>query len=195
MKSSIILGLALFVSLSAYADPFAVTGKEGVFVPFSNKLRGIFNDVMPFVEVEGSYTFLPNWEIWGGVGYISGKGGSLQCGQSTTIEVIPFTLGIKRFFPFTDRLDGFVGLGGLWSLYKNRDYSQSVHQHFSANTFGGVVTLGVQYHVSNKIFVRLFGEYMYQQFRFSKVYPEHFTYRHNVDMSGTKIGCGVTYSF
>lgn len=186
--------LAVF-STSGFAEPYTLEGKAGVFIPSSNKMRKIFGSTLPFIELEGSYQLSSDWKVWAGVGYIFEKGKSIGCGSSTKIQVIPFTLGIKRFFPLTPQIDGFLGLGGLWTLYRNHDYSQSVHNHISANEFGAIVTGGFQYDLNDRFVVSFFGEYMYQRFSFNRVYSEHFTYRHDVDMSGTKIGFGLIYNF
>lgn len=174
---------------------YTLEGRSGAFFPSSNKMRKIFEVAMPFVELEGSYQFYSGWDAWAGVGYIFAKGESIGCGNTTTIDVIPFTLGIKRFFSLTRRTEGFLGLGGLWSLYRNHDHSSSVHQHISANAFGGIVTAGVNYHVMSGLSLSFFGEYMYQHFHFGRKYPQHFTYRHDVNMSGTKVGLGIIYDF
>ena len=176
-------------------EPFALEGKEGVFIPSSKKMRNIFQIALPLIEIEGSYEFSSAWDIWAGIGYIFAKGEPISWSATTTMNIIPFTLGIKHFFLLASRTDAFLGFGGLWSLYKNRDCSPSVHQHISTNAFGAVVTVGLQHCLSESLSMNFFGEYMYQHFNFSRVYREHFTYRHDVDMSGTKIGLGLAYSF
>ena len=158
-------------------------------------MRKIFNVAMPFVELDGSYRFASAWDTWAGVGYIFAKGEALGSGNTTTIDVIPFTLGIRRFFSLSSRVDGFLGVGSLWSLYMNHDHSSSVHQHISTNAFGAIATGGFQFRLNHRLFLSFFSEYMYQRFNFRKVYREHFTYRHDVDMSGTTIGLGIIYSF
>lgn len=195
MRFSICLVLLCGISASVSAEAFTVEGRGGAFFPTAHKMRKIFHVAMPFVELEGSYQFLPAWDAWGGIGYIFAKGESTGCGNTTTIDVIPFTLGVKRFFKLTSRTDGFIGAGGVWSLYRNHDHSSSVHQHISTNAFGAIATSGIQYRLIGGLSMSFFGEYMYQRFHFSKVYSKHFTYRHDVNMSGTKIGLGIIYGF
>ena len=195
--SSCFFCAALLCSLPANgsAEPFALEGRAGAFIPSSSKIRNIFEVAMPFVELEGSYRFSSAWDTWAGVGYIFATGKSIDYRTTTTMNVIPFTLGVRHFFSLTCRVDGFLGLGGVWSLYRNHDYSPWVHQHISANAFGGIATGGFQYQWSEHFLSSFFAEYMYQRFHFNKVYPAHFTYRHDVNMSGTKIGVGIIYSF
>ncbi len=192
-----LLCVAFFYCFSAVgsAEPFALEGKEGVLIPSSKKMRNIFQVALPFVELEGSYEFSTSWNVWAGIGYIFAKGESISWSSTTTMNIIPATLGIKHFFSVGYRTEGFVGLGGLWSLYKNRDCSPSVHQHISTNAFGAIATTGVLHHLNESLSIHFFSEYMYQRFNFSKIYPKHFTYRHDVNMSGTKIGFGLAYNF
>ncbi len=183
------------IPICGCAQPWTLEGKAGAFIPTSSKMRHIFSTALPFLELEGGYQFSSNWSAWAGVGYIWGEGKSLGCDSKTTIDVVPFSLGIKWFFPLASRINGFLGVGGLWTLYRNHDYSQSVHQHISANAGGVIATSGLQYRLVGTWFLNFFAEYMYQHFAFSKVYSEHFTYRHDVNMSGTKIGLGILYNF
>lgn len=190
------IALLFGFSSAAFAEPFRLEGKTGVFIPSSSKMRKIFHVAMPFVELEGSCRLCcSDWDTWAGVGCIFGRGESIGCGNTTTIEVIPFTLGVRRYFALCPCIDGFLGFGGLWSLYRNHDHTSSVHQHISSNAFGAVAKAGFQYRMNDCLSISFFGEYMYQRFDFSRVYPEHFTYRHDVNMSGIKIGLGVIYSF
>lgn len=183
------------VSTSLGAQPWSVEGKAGAFFPTSNEISRIFNTAMPFVEVEGHYQFCTCWDAWASVGCIFSEGHALGCGDKTSIQVYPFTIGVSRIFPITCDLEGFLGIGGLWSLYHNKDHSSSVKENISGNTFGGLAKGGVRYFLQDRLAVTLFTEYLYQKFSFHKVYKDHFTYRHDVNMSGISLGLGFSYDF
>ncbi len=174
---------------------YKIEGRAGAFFPFSSRIRDIFQIALPFVELEGSYKFSSKWDIWGAIGYIFATKESLNYGTVTTINMIPFTLGVRRFFSLAYHTDAFLGFGGLWSLYRNHDNSPWVHQHISKSGFGGTATAGLLHRLSDSFLMNFFVEYMYLRFPFSKVYPKHFTYRHDVNMSGIKVGLGIAYNF
>jgi len=105
--------LFLFLLMPALlmADPWNLEGKAGVFIPQSKRVQHIFHSVMPFIELEGSYRWSPLWDTWGEVGCIFDQGHSIGCGNKTTIQVYPFSLGVRRFFPVTDYTEFFLGAG------------------------------------------------------------------------------------
>lgn len=180
------------LSLSAY--PYEAEGKVGIFIPTTKRISEIF-PAMPFLEVEGRYRFDQCWEVWSGVGWIYGVGNSQGCKNRTTVQVVPFTLGVRQYICIAPTLDAFLGLGGVWSLYSEHDHSPDLHQHISKNQFGGIIQGGLQHCFAEGIFFTCSVEYLYQKFSFHKVYEEHFTYRHDVNMSGVKVGCGIVYDF
>lgn len=180
---------------TAYAQPWAVEAKAGAFFPLSKKVMRIFDTAMPFVDIEGKYQFSDYWEIWGGAGCIFDQGNSLGCNNRTSIQIYPFTLGVKRLIVLAHNLNAFIGLGGLWSLLHNQDHSKFVEKSIRGNTFGGLARLGVQYQLRERVAFSLFTEYLYQKFYFHKVYKKHVTARNDVDLSGFKLGLGVVYDF
>ena len=182
------------LSTMAYANPWKMEGKVGAFFPESKRVREIFH-TMPFVEVEGSYRFSYSWDTWGGVGCIFKSGESLGCGNNTNIQVIPFTLGIRKFISVRKNLEFFIGAGGLWSIYHNKDQSDYLHQNISGHCFGALFKAGLQYRLNNRISLSSSIEEVYQRFSFHRTYEEHFTYRNDVNMSGIKLSLGVGYKF
>lgn len=176
------------------AAPWSIEGKTGVFFPSSKVMRSIFDSTMPFVEVQGHCYFCPCWDAWGSVGCIFANGRSLCCHQKSSIAVVPLQLGVSRFFNLCN-FEAFVGVGAMWSFYHNNDHSSSVIQHVRTSAPGAVVQAGVQRCITERMRLSLFTEYLYQRFSFHKHDPKHFTYRHDVDMSGFKLGLGLIYDF
>lgn len=178
-----------------FSSPWAIEAKGGLFFPTSKKIRAIFDTTMPFLELETSYRYSLKGDIWVGAGCMFREGYSLGCGDKVTIQVIPITLGTRRFFSLNAQLDAFLGFGGVWSFYHNNDGSSYVKNNITGNTFGGVFKGGFQYRLKSHVFLSVFTEYFYQYFSFNRVYEEHFTYRHDVDMSGIVLGGGISYAF
>lgn len=184
-----------FLSKPVYSGFWEMEGKIGVFIPSSPKMRHLFHTAMPLVEVEAMRRFSQFWDVWAGVGCIFGEGRSLGCGRKTTVEVIPFSFGVRRHFQLARKIDVLLGVGALWSLYRNRDHSSYVHQNISGNAFGALFKGEMRYRWRKQVYSTLFVEYMDQRFSFRKVYEKHFTYRHDVNMSGGKFGVGLVYGF
>lgn len=175
-----------------FAEP-SVQAKVGAFFPFSKNTNRFFH-AMPIVGLEGHYVFCGCWDAWLGVEGMFGEGRSPGCGR-TSIQIVPFSLGIGRSFCLTPCLEGYLRAGGLWSLYNNHDHCSSVIQHIHSNTFGGIFKAELRYQTSCCFKLSFFTEYLYQRFSFHKPSKKHFTYRHDVDMSGLQIGIGAVYPF
>lgn len=191
----LICGMCLSCSATkAHANFWQLEGRVGAFFPESGRIREIFH-TMPCVEIEGSYRFSPSWDAWAGVGCIFKNDKALGCGNSTHVQVIPFSLGIRPYLSLTPNMEFFVGAGGIWSIYHNTDKSDHVHKNITTNSFGGIFKSGFQFQVNDRITASLSAEYMLLRFFFHKTYENHFTYRNDVNMNGLQLFLGIGYQF
>lgn len=194
--SRLFLGWVLcFVSLPFYLQSWEIEAKAGIFIPSDKKIKRISHSSMPLFEVEGKYCLGGCWNGWAGIGYIFDDGRSLGCHDKTTFNMIPISLGLERRFCISKCIIGSIGVGGVWSFYNNHDHSCFVHKNVSNNGVGAIFKGNLQYRLCDRIYLSIFAEYLLQRFSFRKTYHEHFTYRHDVDLSGTKLGIGILYAF
>lgn len=193
---SFVVGVLFLCCFSSKMEacPLKLEGKVGAYFPESSRIREIFH-TMPYVELEGSYAVCSSWDLWGGVGCIFGNGKSLECGNKTSIQVIPFSLGVRTAFCLTPCLNLVLATGGLWSLYYNQDHSSFVHKNISDHNLGGIFKGGLEYQLNCQWSLTSNIEYMIQRFSFHRRYKDHFTYRNDVSFNGIKLNVGIGYSF
>lgn len=174
---------------------FEVETKVSAFFPSSKIIRRIYSDVIPYYEFEITKPFCNDWQVWLGAGYFSNEGHAIGCKNKTSFLLIPVTFGLKYIYSISDCMDLYTGAGACWSFLKNKDHSSFVHKNISNNALGCICKLGFIYRVKENIFIDIFTEYLYQHFSFKHHYAEHYTLRHNLNMSGFKIGGGLGFNF
>ncbi len=177
------------------SSEFEVEVKFSAFFPSSKIVRCIYSDVMPYYEIEVSKPFCNDWQMWLGAGYISNHGHAIGCGNKTDFQLIPITGGIKYFYQITPCIDLYAGAGACVSFFNNRDHSPFVHKSVFDGALGGIFESGLTYFIQDRIYLNVFTEYLYQHFSFKHKYEEHYTIRHNLNMSGLKIGGGIGIEF
>lgn len=181
--------------LESHLPLWKVEGKVGAFIPTSKKIRQIFAGALPFFEAEASCRFAPCWDISTSVGYMWANGHSLGCRNPTFLQLIPLSITLHRFFRWNSQCDLFLGVGGIYSFYRNNDASPYVHQHISEKGGGARLNGAIAYRFTDCFKTSLVAEYIYQRFSSHRVYERHFTYRHAVDMSGVNLAIQCGYLF
>jgi opacity protein-like surface antigen len=190
--------IALWMPITTEASclsGFEVETKVSSFFPSSKIIRGIYSDAIPYYELEVAKPFCNDWQVWVSLGYLSNKGYAMGCNNKTSFRLIPITLGLKYLCSISDSMDLYAGAGACWSFFKNKDHSSFVYKNISNNALGGLFKLGFIYHVKKNIFIDIFTEYLCQHFSFKHHYEHHYTLRHNLNMSGFKIGGGLGFNF
>jgi outer membrane protein len=177
------------------SSEFEVEAKVSAFFPSSKIIRRIYSDVIPYYELEIAQRFCNDWQVWLGAGYLSKDGHAIGCKNKTSFRLIPVTLGLKYLCSVNHCMDLYTGAGACWSFLKNKDHSPFVHKNISNEALGGIFKLGLIYRVKENIFIDIFTEYLYQHFSFKRHYEDHYTLRHNINMSGFKVGGGLGFIF
>ncbi len=172
-----------------------IEGRFAAFVPFESKVRKIYNDALPSLEVEAS---MPVWECvsgWVNAGYIWNEGKSLGLENKTELQLIPLSAGLKWVQPVTCDVDLYLGLGATYSFLRIHDHSEFVKEHVRKQAFGGTVKTGFIYHYTCNVFFEGFVDYYYTRFTKSSSHSEPFVQEYDLNMSGLKFGVGAGYSF
>lgn len=186
----------LLQETSLYAkvvDEVSLQAKGGVFVPFSNEVRKIYNGVISDIEWELGTRFFKNWQSWANVSYIFFEDGrSLGLHESANLKLLPLSLGIKYFQPINPSTDFYFGAGAVCSFLWVDNHSRYIPNHMRKIAPGAIVKTGFIYRWDEHFFVEGFLDYLYQRFEFSK---SHHVGSHDLNLSGIKFGfaLGVFY--
>lgn len=171
--------------------------RAAYFRPTSKKVRDIYSDGWATYEARGSVDFCNNLQVWLGLDWSHKEGRSLGLRDKTKLHLIPVTLGVKYVFDIAPCTQFYVGGGACYSFLKIHDHSPYVHQHISKRTWGGIAEAGATYYFGCNFFADIFVDYIYQKFNFSNSGSGYSSYveRHDVDLSGFKVGGGLGVTF
>jgi outer membrane protein W len=173
-----------------------IEGRASAYFPFNNKVRRIYSSTWGFYEGEINIPLWCGFDGYFSAGYLENTGSSLGLRNKTKLQMVPLTLGLKYFYEITPSFDLYLGVGAVYSILNIRDHSPYVHQHISKNSAGVTAKLGGVYFFWNNWFVDASVDYIYQNFRFKHSHSEeHYVERHNLDMSGIKVGAGIGLAF
>lgn len=194
MKRILIAALALLTWLTPQvnASDILFEGKVGYFHPTGGTLNNIYGGG----GIYGGELTVPVCDgiaAWAGASYFSQHGHSLGLRNSTRVQLVPVTFGLKYFIPF-DCYDVYIGAGMERVYLWTHDHSDFVRKHTRKSGLGGVFKLGAIVFVCPEVFFDFFFDYSLCRIHFhdkidGTVYPA------KADVSGMSVGIGVGYRF
>ena len=175
---------------------FCIQGRASAYFPTERKVRRIYSNVWGFYEGEIDVPLWCGLDGFFSAGYLENKGHSLCLHNKTRLQMVPLSLGLKYFLRICPGLDAYIGGGVVYSILKIRDHSPYVHKHVSKNRVGGTAKMGLTYFFCDNWFIDGSVDYLYQRFSFKHSRSsKHYVERHDLDMSGVKIGAGIGLAF
>lgn len=174
------------------AHDWALEVRGGYFWPQQRVVREIYHHGGGEVELEGMKWVYKGLNVWANVNYFPRSGQSIGPGDSTRINLVPLSWGVKYFFPLVAGLDVYLGGGASYTFVRIKDNSCFVEEHVSKGGFGGVGKFGVAYTFNNHLFLDLFADY-YSRMRFHPKNPciEGFS----VNFGGIRTGLGIGMAY
>ena len=223
MNKKIFLNLLLmtfFLPALLIGSTWTTTAKVSCFSPKSSHLRKVYGDAFINYEIELARSIFCNWEIWSALDYYTESGHLPQTHQSSTIHVLPLSLGLSYNWKLCRKLYWKIGIGGAYT-YANF-YRYDTHKNDLTKWGGGAVfKTSLNYFWNSSIFVNVFCEYFYQHFNRHRYLDSASTSNDTLSLNasrddlepitlpqsnphkrkpalnvgGTKIGIGVGYIF
>ncbi|MBA3957428.1 MAG: outer membrane beta-barrel protein [Parachlamydiaceae bacterium] len=158
--------------------------RAGYYYPESSRLRRIYHSGGPEAELEVTYKYSDQALVWGNLGYFSRHGRSLEMHEKTYIRIVPFSVGFKYLFCWSECAHPYLGLGGSYTWLHVKNDSDFVQRHISKRGFGFVVKSGIYVSLGD-FFADLFLDYYYQ-----KIALHH---HHTLDLGGLRSGVGLGF--
>lgn len=157
-------------------------------------------------QLEASRILNCNVEIWAGVNwiakkheesedYFSSEGSCSSIEDKKRIWILPVSIGAKYFYYFTPRISAYVGGGIVYTFLRMERHGDYVKNAHSKHGLGAVIKSGIRYDWGDYTFVNVFVDYYSQKFDLSRSERELGIDRHELDLSGLKIGLGVGVYF
>lgn len=169
-----------------------VEAKFSYFLPSSQQFRDIYG--AGGINYEISIT-APVWKVvnvWAAADYFDKTGRSLKGNQTTYIQIIPATLGLKYIYP----IDCFRVYGGAAMKYfhvHTVNNSSFVDHEINRNGLGGVAEVGGMFCYKHLV-IDLFTNYSYKKFSSSDSHHSN-VQTNSLQIGGWNFGGGVGYKF
>lgn len=182
---------------SCYATTYSASfqGRISAYFPLERKITRIYSTAFAFYEGEFDLPLWCNISSYFSAGYLENTGHSHGLHNRTKLEMVPFALGLKYYKGICSYLDYYIGAGVTYSLLYMHDDSPYVKHHISKSSVGGTAKFGIIYFFCENWLFDLSVDYLYQRFSFRKSHSRNNVERHDLDMSGIKLGASVGYAF
>jgi hypothetical protein len=161
------------------------------FYAIIDRFRDIYGDVGGEIQLEAAKMVNRNWGFWVNCSYYPNTGHSIGLHSFTRISYIPIGFGIKWLYSLTDRMDFYLGAGVTYSLLDIEDNSGSSLTHIHTWDAGALVKSGFRYDLSNRFFVDVFCDYLFQQYDFTTTTCG--IQRLNTNAGGVTFGVGIGF--
>lgn len=163
------------------------------YLLFQDKtFRRILGDGNFMISIEADFFLVKYFYLFTELGYLRAKGGSIPSNVLVTLQMIPFSLGLKGIFPIKSTLALYIKAGPNWiGLKENSDYTYFEHGVFK-DTFGATFGTGLLINVYENFSLDLFTNYIYGKKNYIDKYSNVRIKRY---FGGFQFGIGLSFSY
>ena len=152
MKKAVLLVLSVWLMGSvALAAEFRVGIKGALYTSEDSNFKDVYGSAMK-LGLEGGVGIAKNLSAWAGVDYVHKTGKLLITEETTTVSIIPLSLGLRYEVSAEEKFRVHMGAGVQMVFFKEEASLGTA----SESGFGFMATAGATYRVSPKIGVGLF---------------------------------------
>lgn len=159
--------------------------RSAAFFHSSERFRHIYGNVGGDYQLEGSNKLYNDVDGWANIGWFSKYGHSEGLSDPTRVNIVNISCGVKFPYRFSDKFTGYVGIGPSLARIWLKNKSHCGHGNASKWAIGAVLKTGVNFLITERVFIDVFIDYLYQ--------PVHF--KTDVDIGGIKTGLGLGVKF
>ncbi len=188
------------LGLPALLQAVSIEGDVSVFFPLSSHLRNIYGKVWPNfgITVDHVQPFpekVSSLSIFGQVNYLFSSGRSRGGHQSTDIQLVPLTLGLKWIEKVSDSVEVYLGAAPRYYFMHIKNHSSYVPRTDNDNGCGFYATTGSFFYPTEHFMIDLFFSYSWMKFSApsSSSSPAYIGLDTNV--SGFDLGAGFGWKF
>ncbi|MFI5344461.1 MAG: hypothetical protein ACHQUC_09600 [Chlamydiales bacterium] len=214
---AIILFFCCLIPSIISAEYWTVEGRISYFYPASADIRKTYGDAFVDYQIELARSVFCDWEVWLDLDYYTKRGRFHHRQDSSRLQVIPLSLGVKYYVHLRRDIDWYVGGGGSYGCANIRNHSDCAKRNMTKWGFGGIFKTGIKYYWNDCLSIDLFLDYFYQHFRLhhkhkhkmmQQIYPlleseesdsssssNCFFVKDTLNVGGTKIGLAIGWTF
>jgi outer membrane protein W len=199
-RSNIFFVIIFLSNASLFCRKVILEFKGAYFLPTSALFRKAYAQSSALygpeltVQLGKKHHWTKNIYGFMGIDYFQKKGVALGLCDSTTLHLVPLTLGLKYMIPLAHRVDLYGGLGFESLFFQTSNHRACVTAKHRSWTFGGITTLGTYIDLSHHVMLNLFFDYSFIKAKTKNFYGPNRT-SHETDLSGSLFGVGLGYSF
>lgn len=188
-----LVSAGLLASSSLLAEGKAlVEAKFSYFYPQSSTIRDVYGDGGINYQFAFSYFVWKGLAVKASVDYFT-KDGSSSDGTSTSIRIIPISLGPMYAYR-TGIFSFYGGLGMRYFFAKIDNESIYVSNKSDGNGMGGYAEIGTLIRIASRVYVDVFADYGYKKLNLSSTpYPNVTT--SSLQVGGLNVGAGIGFKF
>lgn len=174
--------------------------KGAYLLPTNHTLRKAYNNGSALygpeltVQLGKKHHWTKNIYAFMGADYFQKEGHDLGLCDSTTLRLVPLTLGLKYMIPMTRRADFYLGLGFESLFVQAQSHRACVTAEKNLWTFGGITELGTYIDVTHHVMLNFFFNYSFINAKTDSFYG-HTRTGCTVDLSSALFGVGLGYRF
>lgn len=191
-----------FTSLTYSLSSATIELREAAYFPASHRFRDVYGNVGSQTEIEVSTKWNCSYDVWVNFSWFSKKnrnkpiaygyseGSDYSAGSlKSRIRLPNVGTGLKYTFPvrcLCSKFDLYAGLGIILGRVYLHNRTDFMHEKTSKVAVGGIIKTGLDYCITECVFVDLFADYIYQPVKF---------HHRNVNIGALKIGGGLGVKF
>jgi len=174
------------------------------FRPSSYILQEIYGKSWIDHQIKVSGSLIPKnyfWNrlhIWFAINYASNSGASINGLESTKIQLVPISFGLRFIEPVTmanNNVEVYLGTGFKYYFMDINNKSQFVEPCVNKNNLGGVIETGVYFLASEHVALNFMLDYSFVRFGYPKKSFISNVQRFNLKASSLAVGGGIGFRF
>lgn len=177
--------LAPIFLLSASLE-YTLEARIAGFYSSSNTFRKIYGNWNPSYEIEARAGLdCSPIEGWVNIDYTYASGSAIGFHARTKIYMTNYSLGLRYNYSLCDQYLLYIGAGPNFASVRLKNNSVIDKERINKNAVGGVFKMGVNYFVTDTLFLDAFVDYLVQPIKFE----------HRKEVGGFKTGIGLGLKF
>lgn len=160
--------------------------RSAAFFHSSELFKKIYGNRGTSYQLEASNKIhLYGADQWANFDWFSKHGRSDGENDPTRVNIATISIGLKYSYQLFEQLQPYMGLGISLASIEVKNKGECHHTSQSKLSVGGILKTGIYYFVTERVFIDLYADYLYQPIHFEK----------HIDIGGLKTGVGLGVQF
>lgn len=161
VRSKILYGfILLFLYTNTYCRDVILEFKGAYLLPTNSLFKECYKGSALYgPELTVQLKDGNNWYAFASIDYFQKNGRCLRRCDSTKLQLLPLAVGIKHFFPVSDRVNLYAGLGFQPTYIRTKSSRACVVAKKSQWGFGGIGKVGAYIDITHNFLFDLFIDY------------------------------------